>query len=122
MQLSKEELNALIELAKQQLDTKEDPKVSDVYMFITDLGIQPGETALLPTEVYLIYQDWGGNKSQAKFGREFKRYFMDSARVRRGQKMYLLDPKSFDMTEDSIAERKERLEKRYGHLKNKKTQ
>lgn len=111
---TKEELDALIAVASQKLDTRDDSKVSDVLLFIMDLAIKPGLQPITPTHVYDTYVQWAEQpKSHSQFGREFKRYFLNSKRTRKGNIYYMLDPSSFDMSEEAEIARKNMLRERH---------
>ncbi len=103
-----QEIEALVALAEQKLEAKEEQSpISEVHRFIIDLDIKPGDTRITPIHVYDTYVDWSSRPmSMTWFGREFKRYFFQSKRVVKGTTFYMLDPSSFDMSEEAAAERK----------------
>jgi hypothetical protein len=114
---TKEELDSLLAIASQKLQDKDNTKVSDVYMFIIDRNIKAGTQPITPTHVYDEYCAWStAPKSHSMFGREFKRYFLNSKRTRKGNIYYLLDPSSFDMSEEAEIERKQKLRERHFSL------
>jgi hypothetical protein len=111
---TKEELDVLIATASQKLEKADDSKVSDVLLFIMDKDIKPGTQAITPTHVYDEYCLWSDSpKSHNLFGREFKRYFLNAKRTRKGNIYYLLDPSSFDMSEEAEIARKQHLRERH---------
>jgi hypothetical protein len=111
---TKEELDSLIALATQKLEGKDDAKVSDVLLFIMDRDIKAGNEPITPTHVYDEYCSWTTTpKSHSMFGREFKRYFLNSKRTRKGNIFYMLDASSFDMSEEAAIARKQHLRERH---------
>jgi hypothetical protein len=114
----KHELEALINLASQKLENpRDDSKISDVYMFIVDRAIKAGSTPITPTHIYDEYCLWTNSpKSHSMFGREFKKYFINSKRTRKGNIYYMLDSSSFDMSEEAQIDRKNKLRERHMNL------
>ncbi len=126
MSLSKEEVDQLLEIASKPLVNPKQDKASDVYSFILDRCIEPGDTPITPAKVYDVFKEWSTNirdtsvfktseaTGEAAFYKEFKRYFNHQRRRRNGTVFYLLNSNSFDMSEKAEQELIERLKKKHG--------
>ncbi len=125
--LSDKELEELLNLASKPLVQKKESKTSMVYSFILDNNIKPGSTQITPAKVYDAFKIWYEgfeDKSsfkeltgEAKFYREFKKYFGFQRRRRTGIVYYLLDSSSFDMSEEAEVELQEHLKNKHGKKK-----
>lgn len=122
--LLNKEIQDLIDIASKPLVQKEKLKASVVYSFILDKNIEAGETAITPAKIYDAFKDWYDafkDKSsfkepitEAKFYKDFKKYFNHQRRRRQGDMFYLLDSSPFDMSEQAEFKLQQRLKKKHG--------
>ncbi len=128
MSSNEEELIQLLELASKPLIKKDNPKASGIYTFILDQNIEPGDTPITPAKIYDLFNNWLNNIkdtselkteriTEAKFYKEFKKYFDHCRRRRMGTTYYLLNSSSFDMSEQAEQKLQDRLKKKHGKKK-----
>lgn len=96
-------LEELLKIATESTEEIIVDKLSEAAKFIYEVGIKQGNTKVPAQVVYYTYKMWKGwqNKKQPKplFFKDFSKYF-ESKRTKDGVH-YLLDPKPFDLSQDT---------------------
>lgn len=120
-ELSIEELINLANEAKT-----DEPKVqeaTEAAKFIYALTIRHGDVRIPAQLIYYAYREWKGwsNKPQPKpfFFRDFTKYF-ESVRTKEGIS-YLLDPKPFDLSQETYFMVRKQIRDERSKRQNKKT-
>lgn len=92
----------LLQIVTQSKSAVVADKLTEAVKFIYDLGIRHGDTKIRAQMVFYTYKLYRGpNKKQAKalFFKDFKKYF-EPLRDKDGI-YYLLNPKAFDLSEET---------------------
>lgn len=117
-EISSDELENIVSGSNEPVSTE---KLTEAAKFIYDLRIRNGDEKIPAQLIYYTYKKWKGwqNKKQPKvqFFSDFGQYF-ESYRNTDGTH-YLLDPKSFDLSDDMYWEM--RADLRRERSKKKKT-